>query len=57
MERQLAVSVPEAAQMLGISERHAWNLVQAGRLRTVRLGRRIVVSRRELDKVLAGEGG
>jgi excisionase family DNA binding protein len=51
----LAVSVPEAARLLGISPRHAWNLVQAGELPVVRLGHRVVISREHIEEVLKGK--
>lgn len=39
----LAVSVPEAARLLGISRGLAYELVARGELPSVRLGRRLVV--------------
>lgn len=56
MERQadarMTVTVEEAATVLGISRAHAYVLVRAGELPSVRLGRRIVVPRRALDRLL-----
>ena len=41
----VALSIAEAAKMLGISRSLAYELAARGELRTVRLGRRIVVPR------------
>lgn len=43
MNGRISLNVPEAAAALGISERHCWTLVQAGRIPSVRLGRRVLV--------------
>lgn len=50
--RVLVLSVPEAARLLGISRTHAYGLVARGELVHVRLGRRIVVPRRAIEKLL-----
>ena len=52
MER-LVWTVEEAAQVLGISRTHAYELVARGELASVRLGRRIVVPKRTIDTLLA----
>ena len=48
------MTVAEAARHLGISRSHAYDLVRAGDLPHLRLGRRIVVPRRDLDRWMAG---
>ena len=48
MEQTLTLSVPEAAQLLGLSINHAWRLVQTGELPSLRLGRRVLVPRAAL---------
>jgi excisionase family DNA binding protein len=48
-------SVDEAARILGISRAHAYELVARQELRSVRLGRRIVVPKRAVSELL-GEG-
>ena len=48
MER-LVWTVEEAAQVLGISRTHAYELVARGELASVRLGRRIVVPKGPID--------
>jgi excisionase family DNA binding protein len=51
---RVALTVPEAAETLGISVRHAWNLVNAGQLPSFRLGRRVVVPKQRLVELLDG---
>jgi len=51
MER-LTVTVTEAAEILGVSRTSAYELVRAGALPSVRLGRRIVVTRHTLEELL-----
>jgi excisionase family DNA binding protein len=46
----IAISVKEAAQMLGISKSHAYDLIRQDELPHVRLGRRVVVPYRELEE-------
>ena len=48
----LAVSVPQAAIMLGISRALAYELVARGDLPSLRLGRRLVVPRRALVELV-----
>ncbi len=50
------LTVTEAADALGIGRDLAYALVRSGRLRTVRLGRRIVVPKRALDELLDQAG-
>jgi excisionase family DNA binding protein len=50
----LTYTVPEAARKLGISRNLAFDLVRRGELPAVRLGRRLVVSRKALDLLLLG---
>jgi excisionase family DNA binding protein len=52
----LAFSVDETAWVLGISCDSAWNLVRAGVLPQVRVGRRVLVARSEVEKFLAVGG-
>lgn len=46
-------SVEEAAQLLGVSRAHAYELVARNELPHVRLGRRIVVPKHVIDELLA----
>jgi excisionase family DNA binding protein len=48
-------SVPEAAEVLGISVRTAWALIADGRLRSVKVSqRRRVVTDAEISRILSG---
>jgi excisionase family DNA binding protein len=55
-ENRLVFTVTEAAAVLGISRAHAYELVARRELPALRLGRRIVVPRRGLERLLDGEG-
>lgn len=52
---RLAVSVDEAAGLLGISRDLAYDLVAQGQIPAVRLGRRIVIPRVQLELLLSGQ--
>lgn len=52
---RLAVSVNEAARLLGVSRDLVYDLVARGELPAIRLGRRLVVARRSLQNLLAGQ--
>jgi len=47
-----ALTVAEAAHLLGISTSHAYHLVQTGSVPAVRLGRRVLIPRHVLDDLL-----
>jgi excisionase family DNA binding protein len=51
----LLLSVPEAAQLLGVGRTFGWELARSGQLPTIRLGRRVLVPRAALER-LAGLG-
>ena len=53
--QRLVMSVPEAAEALGISRAHAYEMVARGDLPSVRLGRRVLVPRRALERLVEGE--
>lgn len=52
----LVLTVPEVARTLGISRSFAYELVAAGELPSIRLGRRVVVPRRRLETFLEAAG-
>ena len=53
MINQLAISVPEAAKMLGISRNFAYSLVRDGKLPSRKLGeRRIVIPIKNLEEFI-----
>ena len=56
-DKRATLTIEEAAGKLGISRKHAYELAAADRLPVpvIRLGRRLVVSRLALERVLAGE--
>lgn len=49
---RLTFSVPEVAEVVGVSRAHAYELVRTGRLPSIRLGRRLVVPRKALEEFL-----
>ncbi len=51
----LVLTIPEAATLLRISRGLAYELARRNELPVIRLGRRIVVSRRALDDYLLGQ--
>jgi excisionase family DNA binding protein len=56
IERPLVYTVTHTATLLGISRTHAYELVARGDLAHVRLGRRIVVPRQSLERLLDAAG-
>ncbi len=53
IDRRLCVTVAEAAEMLGISRNFAYQLVREGKLPSIRFGKRILIPRAALEKMLA----
>lgn len=49
------MTVEEAGRFLGISRATAWRRIWDGSLPSVRLGRRVLVSRARLEALLAGD--
>lgn len=49
------VSVPEAGRLLGICRDSAYAAVKSGALPAIRFGKRIVVSRQVIERMLNGE--
>jgi excisionase family DNA binding protein len=54
VEERLTVTVEEAAAMIGISRALAYELVRRGVLPHLRLARRIVISRRAVERMIDG---
>ena len=52
LEKRLCVTVPEVAEMLGISRNFAYELVKQGQLPVIRFGKRLLIPRAALDKML-----
>ncbi len=55
--RRAVLSVTEAAQVLGISRSHAYDLVARGDLPSLRLGRRVLIPATALGRILSPESG
>lgn len=51
------LTVPEMARRLGIGRNTGYEVVRAGLVPSLRLGKRIVVPRAALEKLLNGERG
>jgi len=52
IDKRLCITVPEAAEMLGISRNFAYQLVREGKLPSIRFGKRILIPRAALEKIL-----
>ncbi|MSQ17763.1 MAG: DNA-binding protein [Dehalococcoidia bacterium] len=50
------LTVTEAAEVLGVGRNFAYELARVGKLPTIRLGRKVLVPRAALEKMLAGAG-
>jgi excisionase family DNA binding protein len=48
----MCLSVGEAAEALGIGRSHTHELVRQGRIPSVRFGRRVLIPRRPLERML-----
>ena len=52
MPTKLTYTVPEAAVLLGISRTTAYECVRRGEIPSLTLGRRILITRRQLEQLL-----
>jgi excisionase family DNA binding protein len=52
--RKLGLSVKEAAEALGVHTNHVYRLIWRGELKAARLGGRVIIPRRELERLLGG---
>jgi excisionase family DNA binding protein len=52
MVEKLVLTVPEAGELLGVSRAHAYLMVKLGQIPVIKLGRRIVVPKAALEKML-----
>lgn len=55
MVEKAVLTVGEAAEVLGVSRATAYAAVTAGQIPSVRLGKRLVVPRAALERLLAGD--
>jgi excisionase family DNA binding protein len=51
-EERLGYSIAEVAQQIGVCSRTIINAIQAGELKAVRIGRRVIISRQNAEKFL-----
>ncbi len=51
----LTLAVEQAGKLLGISRAHAYDLARTGEIPSVKLGKRVVVPRRALERFIDGE--
>ena len=51
-EKRLTLTVEEAAKLLGIGRQLAYDRVKTGEIPAIRIGRRLLVPRRALEKLL-----
>jgi len=51
-DKRLCITVPEAAAMLGLSRNFAYELVKQKQLPVIRFGKRILIPRVALEKML-----
>lgn len=51
----LTLTIPEAARLLGISLSKAYEAARLGQIPTIRLGTRVLVSRRRLENMVDGQ--
>jgi excisionase family DNA binding protein len=54
-DERRTLTVEEAARELGIGRTLAFEMARTGRLPVIRLGRRVLVPRAALDRMLAGD--
>ncbi|MFC1893838.1 helix-turn-helix domain-containing protein, partial [Chloroflexota bacterium] len=52
IEKRLCITVPEAATMLGLSRNFAYELVKQRKLPVVQFGKRLLIPRVALEKML-----
>ena len=52
LDKRLCITVPEAAEMLGISRNFAYQLVKEGKLPVIEFGKRKLIPRLALEKRL-----
>ena len=53
-EERLTLTVDEAAKLLGIGRQLAYDRVKTGEIPALKIGRRLLVPRRALEKLLDG---
>ena len=56
MDDKLGYNVPEAGRLLGLSRQSAYEAARRGELPTVRFGRRLIVPKVALERLLGAVG-
>lgn len=56
VEEKIIYTIPEVSELLGISVIHGYLMAKTGQIPTIKLGRRIVVPKAALEKMLASAG-
>lgn len=54
-DERMAVSIPDAAWRLSVSENHVRNLIERGQLKRINLGRRVLVTTESIRALLHPE--
>lgn len=57
LQHRVVLTVAEAGRLLGISRNSAYEAVRRGELPAVRIGRRLIVPKAALDRLLSGGAG
>lgn len=52
-QERMAVSIPDAAWTLSVSENHVRNLIERGQLKRISLGRRVLVTMDSIKALLS----
>ena len=56
MSKKKVLTIPEAAEELGISKGSAYEAARSGKIPTIRIGRRLIVPRVAFDRMLEQAG-
>jgi len=56
-QERLAYSMREAAEAIGICERSVWQVIKDGRLKAIKIGRSVRITREELLRFLREQRG
>jgi excisionase family DNA binding protein len=56
MDERKTITVPEAARALGICRNKGYEAAKSGQIPTIKIGKRLLVPKAALDRMLAGDG-
>lgn len=54
MTEVIVHSASQTAEMLGVSKAHVYRLIRSGEIRAVRLGKRVLIPAREIERLING---